>query len=86
MTHTQKQIITALLLGGSIANMGAGGIRLRDKDLNPVLRINPRTFWFIRNVVKRNKKHVWVISLADVRKLHGKSWIKKEYTRLRAKK
>lgn len=82
MTQSQKNIITQLLLGGEIAHLGPSGIRLKDSAGNPIAKLNAKTFRALRDIIKRNKKHAWVISKAAVIKLHGKTWVKKEYKRI----
>lgn len=77
MTPAQKNIVVVLLAGGSIA-----ANRLRDKNHNPVMKINPRTlYWLKRDVeiLRRIDSGLFVVNKSRVRQLHGNYWIKKTY-------
>ena len=79
MTSTEKRIIRELLKGGSIAHNGISGIRLRDRKFNPVQRVTPRRFYLLKDLLKKNKTGLWVLSPKDILKLRGNSWVKKQY-------
>lgn len=86
MTSVQKDIINALFDGGIIAHNGEGEIRLRDKNFNPVRKINAKTFYQVKSLLRKNKRNLYVYSLAAIRALHGSSWVKREYKRRRKAK
>lgn len=83
MDNSEKQIIKILLSGGTIVNNGQWGIRIRDKKTNPVMKATARRFYLMKDILKKNKKGLWVISPKNILKLHGNSWIKAEYKKQR---
>lgn len=86
MTSKEKQIFKELLAGGNIAHSGQSGIRLRDKTYNPVCKVTKRRFWLMRDLLKKNKNGMWVISPRAVLKLRANSWVKKQYKLVKKKK
>jgi len=75
MTQSQKDIIVHLLAGGSIASY-----RLRDRNNNPMMKVNPQTFYWLKSeVLRRMPGGFFIINKTKVRQLHGNSWIKKTY-------
>lgn len=85
MTPAQKHIIGLMLKEHTIVHLGSSGIRLRDKAGNPVTKVSSRTFRKIKDILKKSKKGMWVISPREVLRLHGKSWIKQQYKLLKTK-
>lgn len=79
MTSIEKEIIRVLLSGGSIAHNGISGIRLRDKKFNPVRNVTPRRFNIMKDLLKKNKSGMWLISPRAILKLRANSWVKKQY-------
>lgn len=79
MTSIEKEIIRVLLSSGSIAHNCVSGIRLRDKKFNPVRNVTPRRFQLLKDLLKKNKKGMWVISPRAILKLRANSWVKKQY-------
>jgi hypothetical protein len=85
MTAAQKKAVKHLFEGCTIASLGSSGYRLRDAAGNPLMRLTPRTFNFLRNGnefypgILRKRKSLFVINLSNVRKWHGNSYIKKLY-------
>lgn len=79
MTFIEKEIIRVLLSGGSIAHNGISGIRLRDNKFNPIRNITPRRFYLLKDLLKKNKTGLWVLSPKDILKLRANSWVKKQY-------
>jgi len=82
LTYGQKKIIDVLFAGGTIAYNGTGAIRLRDKNFNPVQKINEKSFRKIKKLLRKNNRRLYVYSVGAVRKLHGSSWVKKRYKQL----
>lgn len=83
MTNTEKQIFKILLAGGHIVNNGPSGIRARDNKFNPIKKITARRFELIKDLMKKTKKGLWIISPAKVLKLRSNSWVKTEYKKLK---
>lgn len=83
MTRVQKIVITELLKGGNIAYMPKSGIRLRDKQANPVRKVSARTFHNLRDLMKKHKSGLWIISRAAIIKLPKNTWAKQEYKLLK---
>ena len=83
MNFTEKQIIKVLLEGGNIAHDGISGIRLRDKKFNPIRRVTHRRFSLLKDLMKKDKRGLWVISPKNILKLRGNSWAKKQYKLIR---
>lgn len=79
MTSAEKQIIKVLLEGGNIAHDGISGIRLRDKKFNPIRRVTHRRFSLLKDLMKKDKRGLWVISPKNILKLRSNSWAKKQY-------
>ena len=79
MTSTEKRIIRELLKGGNIAHNGISGIRLRDRKFNPVQKVTPRRFYLLKDLLKKNKTGLWVLSPRAILKLRANSWVKKQY-------
>ena len=86
MTATQKQVMITLFEGGTLANNGAGEIRLRDRNFNPVRKVNAKTFKQLKTLLRQNKRRLYVYSIASIRKLHGSAWAKVEYKKRRKAK
>jgi hypothetical protein len=83
MTPAQKHIIGLLLKEHTIVHLGVSGIRLKDKAGNPITKVSPRTFRILKDILKKNKKGIWLISPREITRLHGKSWIKQQYKLLK---
>jgi hypothetical protein len=77
MTELQKQVITGLIGGGTIAAYG-NNFRLRDAKCNPVIRFTYKTFKPIKEFLRR-KDDVYVLDKVAIRKMRKNSWIKKTY-------
>jgi hypothetical protein len=81
MTKIQKEIVVRLLAGASIA-----GNRLRDANHNPIMKISPRTFyWLKRDVLRKLPSGSFVANKSKIRQMHGNAWIKKTYKEVNAK-
>lgn len=80
MTKTQQLIVGYLMDGCSIANALSNGYRLRDLCGRVILKVNPRTFnWLKKYGLIRKCNTVFVIDKRTVRAMHGNSLIKKAY-------
>ncbi len=84
MTTLQKDTIIKLLIGYTIAASGANGYRLRSPQAHVCRKISVKTFQRLHSLLRKNKG-VFVINKHAVRKLHGKTFIKKEYRLLNSK-
>jgi RNA:NAD 2'-phosphotransferase (TPT1/KptA family) len=82
MTEVQKYITKALFAGSFLVKTQSESYTLYDGNANPIAR-RLQIGKALRNVVKRDNKKRFVISRKDVRKLHGKSWIKQYYKKLK---
>lgn len=82
MTSLQKDTITKLLLGYTIAASGASGYRLRDPEANVCRKISVKTFQKLRALL-RKKDGLFLVNKSEVRKLHGRTFIKTEYNSIR---
>ncbi len=78
MTPLQKNIITVLLDGGTLAGNQKYGYRVRTATVQPVHKFGYRSFLSIRNLL-RKKDGVYYINKNLVRQLHGSCFIKKTY-------
>lgn len=85
MNSIEKQILKILLDGGHIVNNGKWGIRVRDRKTNPLMKATSRRFYLMKDLLKKNKKGLWVISPQEILKLRANTWIKKQY-KLKRKK
>lgn len=82
MTDRFKDAMKAILRGGSIAFLGSGKYRVRDVTATPVMTIGTGMYQdLIRHC--RKKGNVWVINKKKILSYHGKSWVKKEYKKIR---
>lgn len=81
MTTKQKQTLEILIAGGNLVNNGPYGIRVRDKELNPKLKLTVPSFYYFRNRqdVLKKSKNGFVISVSKINRLHGNSLIKRLY-------
>lgn len=78
MTDQFKKGMEAIIRGGSIANIGNGKYRVRDREARPVLSVRYSTFIsYSRHCRKRG--NVWVLNKKKILSYHGKSWVKKTY-------
>lgn len=80
---TRKDQIIVLLKGGTIANVGRNGLRLRDHENHVVCKIRQSTLDYLtkRKILKRYKG-LYSISKRAVQHLHGRSFIKQQYRKL----
>lgn len=78
MTALQKEIIIELLAGGNIS-ANRGRIVLRDKRLNPIRKIRLNTYRRIQKLLRVETNGFAVINKMQIRKLHGRSWVKQYY-------
>lgn len=78
MTHLQKQTLLLLLKGGSIA-AGSNGFRVRNSKHLVELKIKSSSFHTIKYLLRKTKDGLFVMNRTEVRKLHGKSWVKVQY-------
>lgn len=78
MTAKQKDIVRKLLVGYNIIGNSAYGFRLRDQGQNVVLKFNYKTFFRIKDLL-RKQKDCFVINKSKVRQLHGRSFAKQLY-------
>lgn len=85
MTAAQKKVMKALFTGGTIANMGPRNIRLRDKNVNPLGKVNDKTYRKLRGLLRKNARGLWVANARSILKLHAASWVRKEYIKLKTK-
>lgn len=81
MTSKQKDIIEHLLQGCTIASLGPSGIRLRTPSGSPIMKISPRSMWWIkRELMRRDRRTgLWVVDKRKVRSLHGNCFAKRIY-------
>lgn len=79
MTYNQKLIVTKLLEGCTIASMGPGQVRLRDPQGAPVLKVNDRTFYWLRRNLLRKQKGIFLINKTKMRSFHGNGFVKRLY-------
>lgn len=87
VTDNQKEAIRALIAGGSVAHLGSS-IRVRDKDLNPVIKLTEAGFYqlkYILKILRKSKKFGYILNKSAVLKLNGNSIAKKIYKEERAK-
>lgn len=85
MTQLQKQTVSLLLKGGSIA-VGSNGFRVRNAEHHVEWKINSSTFYSLRYLLRKTNNGLFIMNKSEVRKLHGGTWIKMEYKRLFAEK
>jgi hypothetical protein len=78
MTELQKDTVTKLLMGYTIAASGKNGFRLRSPEAHPCRKISIKTFQKIKKVL-RKQKGLFVVNKNKIRQLHGNTFIKKEY-------
>ena len=83
MNWQEKNIIKTLLAGGHIVHLGPSGIRLRDKNINPIQKVTAIRFRRLKPLMKKTKKGLWVISAGEVLKLRSNSYIKQQYKLLK---
>ena len=83
MTALQKAIVSSLLDGATIANCRASGYRLRTAKGHVIGKFYEPTFFSLKFILRKEKSGLYVIDKNQVRQLHGKSWIKKEYKKLK---
>lgn len=79
MTSLQKAIINNLLEGATIANCRSSGYRLRTQEGSVISKFYTPTFYSLKKYLRKEKSGLFVINKNEVRQLHGKSWIKREY-------
>jgi hypothetical protein len=77
-TPLQRQIASLLLEGCSVSGSTRYGYRVHDAGMNPVARINARTFYKVASLCRKQNGRM-VIDKRIVRSLHGRAWIKKQY-------
>jgi len=82
MTSLQKAIVKNLLEGATIANCKSSGFRLRTHNGSVIAKFYSPTFYSLKKYLRKEKSGLFVINKNEVRQLHGKSWIKKEYKKL----
>lgn len=81
MTSLQKDTILLLLKGGSIS-AGSNGFRVRDAQHLVVWKIKSSSFYTLKDLLRKTRDGLFVINKSEVRKLHGKNWVKREYVKL----
>lgn len=82
MTSLQKAIVYSLLQGATIYNGRASGYRLRTADGYVISKFYGPTFDALKPLLRRQKNGLFVINKNEVRQLHGKSWVKKQYGKM----
>lgn len=79
ITASQKAIVLSLLDGANIYDARSSGYRLRTADGCVISKFYSPTFFAIKPLLRKEKNGLYVINKNEVRQLHGKSWIKRQY-------
>jgi hypothetical protein len=79
MTNVQKDIINKLLQGFTIAGSVNYGYRLRSPEGHVHSKLNPRSFYRLKPILRKTKVGLFVANKSKIRQQHGNSFIKKEY-------
>lgn len=85
MTSLQKAIVVSLLEGCTIYNARSSGYRLRTSNGCVISKFYGPTFYALKPLLRREKNGLYVIDKREVRQLHGKNWVKKEYKKVSLK-
>ena len=78
MTRLQKDTLLLLLKGGSIS-AGSNGYRVRNSKHLVEWKIKSSSFFTIKYLLRKTKDGLFVMNKTEVRKLHGRNWVKVEY-------
>lgn len=85
MTALQKAIVISLLEGGNIANAHKNGYRLRTAKHSVISKFMYPTFHALSDLLRKEKRGLYVIDKNKVRQLRGNAWAKKEYKKIATK-
>lgn len=89
MSKKQKEVMRIMIEGGSMSHNGSRGVRVLDKEFNPVAKITTPTFYSLAhrlNLIRKHKNGRWVVSPKGILQLDKRHTIKILYKETRNKK